>query len=122
VGVLIFNPLTLLDLMDPLSETAAGPAFVDSLPSSSCDAKMHHMRKATVRDLRYRFSVVEDLLDEGEEVQITKRKRIIARLLPVTPNSSPRRPDFLARLKKLYRGKPLKVSSAELLSSERGRF
>jgi len=37
------------------------------------DAKMHHMRKATVRDLRYRFPVVEDLLGEGEEVQITKR-------------------------------------------------
>jgi antitoxin (DNA-binding transcriptional repressor) of toxin-antitoxin stability system len=83
---------------------------------------MHHMRKATVRDLRYRFSVVEDLLGEGQEVQITKRKRIIARLLPVQPAMSPRRPDFLARLKKLYRGKPLKVTAAELLSSERGRF
>jgi len=44
---------------------------------------MHHTRKATARDLRYRFSVVEDLLGEGQEVQITKRKRIIARLLPV---------------------------------------
>ena len=39
---------------------------------------MHHTRKATVRDPRYRFSVVEDLLGEGQEVQITKRKRIIA--------------------------------------------
>jgi antitoxin (DNA-binding transcriptional repressor) of toxin-antitoxin stability system len=83
---------------------------------------MYHMRKATVRDLRYRFSLVEDLLGEGEEVQITKRKRVIARLLPVQPAASPRRPDFLARLKKLYRGKPLKVTAAELLSSERGRF
>ena len=83
---------------------------------------MHHMRKATVRDLRYRFSVVEDLLGEGEEVQITKRKRIIARLLPVQPAAAPRRPDFLARLKKLYRGKSLKVTAADLLSSERGRF
>jgi antitoxin (DNA-binding transcriptional repressor) of toxin-antitoxin stability system len=83
---------------------------------------MYHMRKATVRDLRYRFSVVEDLLGEGEEVQVTKRKRIIARLLPVQPSASPQRPDFLARLKKLYRGKPLKVTAAELLSSERSRF
>jgi len=86
------------------------------------DAKMHHMRKATVRDLRYRFSVVEDLLGEGEEVQITKRKRIIARLLPVQPSAPARRPDFLARLKKLYRGKPLKVTAAELFSAERGRY
>jgi antitoxin (DNA-binding transcriptional repressor) of toxin-antitoxin stability system len=83
---------------------------------------MHHMRKATVRDLRYRFSLVEDLLGEGEEVQITKRKRIIARLLPVEPSAAPPRPDFLARLKKLYREKPLKVTTAELLASERGRF
>jgi antitoxin (DNA-binding transcriptional repressor) of toxin-antitoxin stability system len=83
---------------------------------------MHHMRKASVRDLRYRFSVVEDLLSEGQEIQITKRKRIIARLLPAKPVASPRRPDFLARLKKLYRGKTLQVSNAELLSAERERF
>jgi len=38
---------------------------------------MHHMKKATVRDLRYRFSVVEDLLRDGEEIHITKRKRFI---------------------------------------------
>jgi antitoxin (DNA-binding transcriptional repressor) of toxin-antitoxin stability system len=55
-------------------------------------------------------------------VQITKRKRIIARLLPVQPSAPPRRPDFLARLKKLYRGRPLKVTAAELLSAERGRY
>jgi antitoxin (DNA-binding transcriptional repressor) of toxin-antitoxin stability system len=83
---------------------------------------MHHMRKATVRDLRYRFSEVESLLREGEEIQITKRKRIIARLLPLEPAVPSRRPDFLARLKKLYRGRPLRVSGAELLANERGRY
>jgi antitoxin (DNA-binding transcriptional repressor) of toxin-antitoxin stability system len=83
---------------------------------------MHHMRKASVRDLRYRFSVVEDLLDDGEEIQITKRKRVIARLLPAKAASAPPRPDFLARLKRLYRGKPLAVSGAELLSVDRDRY
>jgi antitoxin (DNA-binding transcriptional repressor) of toxin-antitoxin stability system len=82
---------------------------------------MYHMRKASVRDLRYRFSVVESLLGEGEEIQITKRKRIIARLLPIKDKASPKRPDFLARLKKLYGCRPLKVTSAELLSLERDR-
>ena len=79
------------------------------------------MKKATVRDLRYRFSKVEDLLSEGQEILITKRKRTIARLLPAEPASAPQRPDFLARLKKLYK-KTLKVSGAELISSERDRF
>ena len=82
---------------------------------------MHHMRKATVRDLRYRFREVEELLREGEEIQITKRKRAIARLVPTQPAIPSQRPDFLARLKKIYRGKPLKVTGAEVVARERGR-
>lgn len=82
---------------------------------------MCHMRKATVRDLRYRFREVEDLLREGEEIQITKRKRVIARLMPAKPAVPSRRPDFLGRLSKIYRGKRMKVSGAELVAQERGR-
>lgn len=82
---------------------------------------MYHMKTASVRDLRYRFSAVEDLLSEGEEIKITKRKRVIARLLPAGHKAVRRRPDFLARLRKIYKA-PLKVSGAELLSSERNRF
>jgi antitoxin (DNA-binding transcriptional repressor) of toxin-antitoxin stability system len=82
---------------------------------------MHHMRKASVRDLRYRFREVEDLLREGQEIQITKRKRVIARLLPAKPAAPSRRPDFLARLNKIYRGKRMKVIGAELVAQERGR-
>ena len=80
---------------------------------------MYHMRKATVRDLRYRFREVEGLLREGEEIQITKRRRVIARLIPIQPKAPRKSPNFLARLKKIYRGKPVKVSGAELISRER---
>ena len=82
---------------------------------------MHHMRKATVRQLRYRFSEIEDLLREGEEIQITKRQRVIGRLVPAKVRTPSRSPDFLGRLKKIYRGSPLDVSGAELLSRERDR-
>jgi antitoxin (DNA-binding transcriptional repressor) of toxin-antitoxin stability system len=82
---------------------------------------MHHMKKATVRDLRYRFRVVERLLDEREEILITKRKRVIAKLIP-SPAASPRLPDFLARLKGIYKNKPLKVTGAELIARDRGRY
>ena len=85
-----------------------------------CDAIMHHMRKATVRDLRYRFPEVEELLREGEEIEVTKRKRIIARLVPAPSAAPSRRPDFLARLRKIYGAKVLKVSGAALLAQERG--
>lgn len=83
---------------------------------------MHHMRKATVRDLRYRFRDVEELLRDGEEIEITKRKRVIARLVGLRPAVPARRPDFLARLKRIYRNKPQKVSGAELLAGERARW
>jgi antitoxin (DNA-binding transcriptional repressor) of toxin-antitoxin stability system len=83
---------------------------------------MHHMKRATVRDLRYRFRVVESLLDEREEILITKRKRVIAKLIPSPPAASPRLPDFLARLKGIYKNKPLKVSGAELVARDRGRY
>lgn len=80
------------------------------------------MRRASIRDLRYRFAVVEELLRDGQELQVTKRGKMIARLLPVNPAAPARRPDFLARLKKIYRGKPLQVTGAERLSRERDRF
>jgi antitoxin (DNA-binding transcriptional repressor) of toxin-antitoxin stability system len=81
----------------------------------------HIMKRASVRDLRYHFSEVERLLEEGEVIEITKRKRIIARLAPVKPPVSKRRPDFISRLRKIYGDKTLEVSSAELLAWERDR-
>ena len=82
---------------------------------------MHHMRKASVRDLRYRFSEVERLLQRGEKIEIPKRKKVIARLLPARLSVA-RRPDFLARLRRIYGDKTLEVSGAELVAQERERF
>jgi antitoxin (DNA-binding transcriptional repressor) of toxin-antitoxin stability system len=90
-------------------------------PLFVCDAKMYHM-KASVRDLRYRFSKIEDLLGEGHEIEITKRKRVIARLVPPLAPAKSKRPDFLARLKKIYGKKVLAVSGLELLNTERDRY
>lgn len=83
---------------------------------------MYHMRKATLRDVRYRFSAVEDLLEAGEEIHVTRRKRVIARLLPAELPVPPKRPDFLARLKRIYGRKPLKTTGADSLALERDRY
>jgi antitoxin (DNA-binding transcriptional repressor) of toxin-antitoxin stability system len=82
------------------------------------------MKQASVRDLRYHFSRVEHLLREGDEIQITKRKRVVARLLPVLPQMAllHHRPDFLVRLKKTFGSLMLDVSGADLLAEERGRY
>jgi antitoxin (DNA-binding transcriptional repressor) of toxin-antitoxin stability system len=82
---------------------------------------MDHVATVTVRDLRYRFPEIETLLQEGKEVRITKRKRLIAKLVPVVPEPAHRRPDFLARLKKIYGEKRLEPTGADLISRDRDR-
>jgi antitoxin (DNA-binding transcriptional repressor) of toxin-antitoxin stability system len=83
---------------------------------------MYHMKRATLRDLRYKFSVVENLLEAGEEIEITRRKRVIARLLPPAKAGNTKRPDFIERLRRIYGTKRLKTSGADLLAEERARF
>jgi antitoxin (DNA-binding transcriptional repressor) of toxin-antitoxin stability system len=82
---------------------------------------MYHMAKASVRDLRYHFSEVERLLAKGEKVEITKHGQVIARLLPVR-RAVGHRPDFLARLRRIYGDRTLEASGAQLLAWERDRY
>ncbi|MGD0831100.1 MAG: hypothetical protein ABR907_09170 [Terracidiphilus sp.] len=79
---------------------------------------MYHMRTVSVRDLRYDFPKVENLLLSGEEVKITKRRKVIARLT-AEPAGKPQLPDFLSRLKEIYGDQVCEVSGAELISADR---
>ena len=83
---------------------------------------MYHMIKASIRDLRYDFKKIERLLLKGEEIQITKRRRVIARLVPETGEAAKQMPDFEARVRKIYGDKVLAVSGADLISWDRNRY
>ena len=83
---------------------------------------MSHMKRATVRDLRYSFREVEAKLAEGEEIEIVKRNKVIAKLVPVAPEPARKKPDFLARMKRIHGDVVLYPSNAELLGHERERF
>ena len=80
------------------------------------------MKQASVRDLRYAFKKIERLLHQGEEIQITKRRQVIARLVPESGQSAVEMPDFLARLRAIYGDGTLKVSGAELIAEDRRRY
>ena len=80
---------------------------------------MYHMKTVSVRDLRYRFPQVEAQLRDGQAIAITKRKRVIARLVPERPPSG-KPPDFMAMLKRIYGNKKFKVSGADLVAMQRG--
>ena len=67
------------------------------------------MKKVTVRDLRYNFQKVECLLEEGEELEITKRGRPIAHVVPCRQQVEKKikLPDFAARRNALFGNKVL---------------
>jgi len=82
---------------------------------------MHHMAKATVRQLRYNFRAIEARLNRGEEIELYKRKKMIGRILPAQPTGAAY-PDFEAISKKIFGRKKFKKTAAEILSEERGEF
>jgi antitoxin (DNA-binding transcriptional repressor) of toxin-antitoxin stability system len=83
---------------------------------------MYHMKSVTVRDLRYDFPKVERILREGKEVQITKRKKVIAKLVPEAAASAAPLPDFSHRLQEIYGERVLERSGAELIREDRNRY
>ena len=76
------------------------------------------MKSVSVRDLRYDFTKVEEILRSGEEICITKRRKVIARLTP-EPIDRPPLPDFLGQMKEIFGDKVLKVTGAEIISEDR---
>lgn len=61
------------------------------------------MKTVTVRDLRYRFPRIESWLHSGEQIEITKHGRPIARLVPATKKAGKVvKPDILAQLKEVW--------------------
>ncbi len=73
---------------------------------------MLNMKKASVREIQHHFSDVLRHIEEGEEVYITKRNKIVAKIVPQndTQNSPVEYPDFVNRAKKICgdsRGKAL---------------
>ena len=82
---------------------------------------MYHMKRASVRDLRYDFPKVERMLAEGESIEITKRNQVIGTLSPANVPRKIELPDFAARRKRIFGNKVLKVSGAELIRWDRDR-
>lgn len=77
------------------------------------------MKTATLRQLRHEFGTVLALVEQGEAVEITKRGRTIALLSPPPPvktTQARRRPDFAARLKRIYGDR---VVSGDVIVEER---
>ena len=58
----------------------------------------------------------------AREIQITKRRKVIARLVPEKNQPQAKLPDFRARVRAIYGDKVLSVSGAELIREDRNRY
>lgn len=81
---------------------------------------MYHMKKATVRDLRYHFPEIEARLNRGEEIVIHKRRKAIARMLPIRPGAEGY-PDFSALSRRIFGRKKTRGTGTDVVSEGRGR-
>ncbi len=81
---------------------------------------MDHMRTATVRELRNEFPRIEAWVQEGESINISKRGKVIATLVPVSANASlgnkVNKPNIMARLRETWGGR---VFSSEEVAAMR---
>lgn len=84
------------------------------------------MKTATVRQIRNAFPSVLRMIRNGETVEITSRRKVVARLTPpaVKKRSRPVRPwvDLDARLTELQQQPMLPVSGAGILTEDRDRY
>lgn len=62
------------------------------------------MKTASVRDLRQNFPRVMAWIEDGEQVAVTMRSKVIARLIPEpeAPKSEPTTPDFAAISREIF--------------------
>lgn len=81
----------------------------------------HMMKQATVRDLRYHFSEIEARLGRGEQVEVRKRRKVIARLVPIRPQHEAY-PDFAQLRRRIFSGKKASDTGTQIVSRARGRY
>jgi antitoxin (DNA-binding transcriptional repressor) of toxin-antitoxin stability system len=76
------------------------------------------MKRATVRDLRYRFREIEARLSKGEEIELYKRNKPIGRLIPIQPKPGAY-PDFAAIAQKIFGKKKTRITGTQIVSEQR---
>ena len=79
---------------------------------------MSNVKRATIRQVQHHLSEVMKWVEDGEEVVILRRHRVVAKIVPPGRTSeTPEWPDFTGRARRIWgkrvRGKPLSRIIAE---------
>jgi prevent-host-death family protein len=63
---------------------------------------MTHMRTATVRETQHNLPRILRAVSRGEVIEITRRNRVVARIVPAAPRPAGGLPDFVARARAIW--------------------
>lgn len=79
------------------------------------------MKTATVRDVQHHLAEVLAWVEQGEEVQITRRNKPVARLVPANPSGADAAPlpDFVARAQRIWGSRPKGASLSQTVLADR---
>ena len=75
------------------------------------------MKTATVREVQHGFRHLLSWIAEGETIQVTSRRQVVARIVPPPPPKSRgiKMPDFVARMRREYPHTPATDRQAAIL-------
>ena len=81
---------------------------------------MSNMTQVDVRQLQHHLGRYLDAVEAGEVLEVRRRRRVIARVVPFSPaEPSEAWPDLVERLNRLYPEGPIAESASEHLYSDR---
>jgi prevent-host-death family protein len=80
---------------------------------------MTHMRKTTVREAQHNLPRILRWVSSGEMVEITRRNRVVARLVPAAPRPERGLPDFVARARAIWGDSPRGKATSEIVLEAR---
>jgi antitoxin (DNA-binding transcriptional repressor) of toxin-antitoxin stability system len=83
---------------------------------------MDHMKTATVRELRNEFPRIEAWVHEGESINISKRGKVIATLVPALganeSGQTPPKVDIMARLSETWGDRVFTMEQVEAMRAD----
>ncbi|MEX0330690.1 MAG: type II toxin-antitoxin system Phd/YefM family antitoxin [Puniceicoccaceae bacterium] len=78
------------------------------------------MKKVSIMEAQHNLSKVLQKVEEGQAVYVTRRKKVVAKIVPPTSEEPVKFPDFAGRARRTWGGKWSGTASSDLLDESRG--
>lgn len=93
------------------------------LTTISMSCKLQYMERVSIRELQQNIKRVLERVEQGETVEVTRRRRTVARLSPIRqPRKAAGWPDLEKRAREVLGDRILAPGAGAQILSDRGRW